>query len=71
MEKNDHILMVSLFVVVAIVFLSSIYDDNVTGNTVKNDLELSNCYEENNFKICDVVYPDGKIIEQGHKEETN
>ena len=51
MEKNDHILMVSLFVVVAIVFLSSIYDDNVTGNTVKNDLELSNCYEENNCLV--------------------
>ena len=71
MERRDHIIMISAFVIVAIIFLVSAYVNNITGNVVldSNELSLINCKEEDNWKVCDIQYPNEEIREEAYKEK--
>jgi hypothetical protein len=66
MEKRDHIIMISLFLVASIAFMSS-FDDNFTGNIVA-DQKLSDCRIVEEWNVCDVSYPDGTFVKEGFRE---
>ena len=72
MERRDHIIMISAFVIVALISLVVMYNNsNSTGNVVldSNELSLINCKEEDNWRICDIQYPSGEIKEEVYKEK--
>ena len=71
MERRDHIIMIGAFVIVAIIFLISEYNEkNITGNVILDDKDLTliNCKEDNNWRICDIQYPN-EIREEAYKEK--
>lgn len=73
MEKREHVIMASLFVAVTLIFLISLFDNSVTGNAVldSEELELMNCKEADNWRVCDVNYPNREIAKEAYKEEIN
>lgn len=72
MERRDHIIMISAFVIVALISLVIVYNNsNSTGNVVldKENLVLKNCKEESNWEVCDIEYPDGRVSKEAYKEK--
>ncbi len=69
MKRRDHIIMISLFIIVTVIFLVSEYNEkNITGNVIVDDLTLVNCKEDNNWRVCDIQYPN-EIREEAYKEK--
>ena len=71
MERKDHVIMISAFVIVALISLVVMYNNsNSTGNVVldSNELSLINCKEENNWRVCDIQYPN-EIRKEAYKEK--
>jgi len=71
MERRDHVIMISAFVIVALISLVVMYNNSSsTGNVVldSNELSLINCKEEGNWRICDIQYPN-EIKKEAYKEK--
>ena len=71
MNRKEHSIMISTFVAVAIIFMFSLYMDVPSGNITASGEEFDyiNCVRQDNFRVCDVQYPDSSIKEEGYREE--